>query len=147
MKVEVEKIQNLLFREDVMLTKVKEYGFSWQKFAEATDPIPPEGLKFDIHFEGEVSGEKIQGRIKGIDYLTVRADGRLLLDLHACISTNDGAQIYVKESGINAYGDLRLNMDFHTNDSRYSWINHQHVWGKGTVDFQTGKVKIKGYSH
>lgn len=137
----------LLFEEDVRLTEVKEYGFSWQEFAQGTTPIPAEGLKFDIHFEGNVSGESVNGTITGVDYLTVRADGRLFLNLHASITTSDGALISVTESGINDNGDLRLNMDFHTNHSSYTWLNHKHVWGVGTVNFATGEVKIKGYQN
>jgi hypothetical protein len=102
-------------------------------------------LRFDIHFEGDVSGEQVNGTISGIDYLTVRADGRFILDLYATITTSDGASISVKESGINAGGNLRLSMNFHTNDERYRWMNHKHVWGVGTVNFATGEVNISGY--
>lgn len=146
MREEIKKT-DLLFEEEVRLTGVKEYGFSWQQFVSNTEPIPPEGLKFDIHFEGEVTGDRINGTIKGTDYLTVRADGRLFLNLHAAITTNDGAHIHVTESGINANGHLRLAMDFHTSDQRYTWINQKHVWGVGTVDFQTGRVIIKGFQN
>ena len=138
---------SLLFEEDVRLTEVKEYGFSWQQFAQNNAPLPAEGVRFDIHFEGEVIGERVEGTIKGVDYLTVRADGRLFLDLHAAITTKDGARINVTESGINDRGNLRLSMDFHTNDERYTWLNRKHVWGIGTVDFATGDVKIKGYQN
>jgi len=143
----VFKREQLLFEEDVHLTEVKDFGFSWQDFAKQTRPVPAEGIKFDIHFEGQVTGDRIQGTIKGVDYLTVRADGRLFLNLHATITTHDNAAISVIESGINDNGQLRLSMDFHTNDERYLWINHKHVWGVGTVDFQTGQVKIKGYQN
>lgn len=137
----------LLFEEDVRLTEVKEYGFSWQDFAEQKVPIPAEGLRFDIYFEGDVTGDRIRGTIKGVDYLTVRADGRLFLNLQAAITTHDDVVIKVTESGINDQGKLRLSMDFHTNDQRYRWLNYQHVWGLGTVDFATGAVKIKGYQN
>lgn len=147
MTEEIVNQVNLLFEEDVQLTAVKEFGYGWQDFAKGMKPIPDEGLQFEIHFEGKVYGEEISGSIKGIDYLTVRADKRLFLDLHATITTQDGAEIKVKESGINNNGQLLLNMDFHTNDERYRWLNQKHVWGLGTVDFQTGKVKIKGYQN
>ncbi len=145
MNQEVIKSSTLLFQEDVYLTEVTEYGFSWQDFAQQKKTIPPEGLKFDIYFEGKITGDIVQGTIKGVDYLTVRADGRLFLNLHATITTKEGVQINVTESGINHQGKLRLSMDFHTNNSQYAWMNHKHVWGIGTVDFATGAVKIQGY--
>lgn len=147
MNSEIINNDTLIFEEDVHLTNVKEYGFSWEQFATSQAPIPAEGLKFDIHFEGEVTGDKIKGTIQGVDYLTVRSDGRLFLDLRAAITTKDGAMIHVTESGINDRGNLRLNMDFHTNDSRYTWLNQKHVWGVGTVNFATGQVNIKGYQN
>jgi len=147
MNNEVINNEHLIFEEDVRLTDVKEYGFSWQQFAANNTPIPAEGIKFDIHFEGEVTGDRVEGTIKGVDYLTVRADGRLFLDLRAAITTKDGAVISVTESGINDKGNLRLNMDFHTNDRRYTWLNQKHMWGVGTVNFATGAVKIKGYQN
>ena len=138
---------NLLFEETVHLTEVREYGFSWKEFAQAKAPLPPEGIRFDIHFEGEVIGDDLEGTIRGVDYLTVRSDGRLFLQLHAAIATHDGAMIHVTESGINDKGRLQLNMDFHTNDSRYAWLNQKHVWGLGTVDFHTGAVFVKAYQN
>jgi hypothetical protein len=147
MNNEIVKEKNLLFEEDVRLTEVREFGFSWHDFATENRTIPPQGLQFEIHFEGEVNGEELQGRIKGVDYLTVRSDKRLFLNLHATITIDDGALIKVVENGINDRGALQLNMDFHTNDDRYTWLNHKHVWGVGTVDFATGKVKIKGYQN
>ena len=147
MRTQIMHEEELLFEEDVRLTEVKEYGFSWKQFVENKAPLPPEGLSFDIHFEGKVTGDKIEGTIKGVDYLTVRADHRLFLDLRATITTNDGARIKVTETGINEKGHLRLDMDFHTNDKRYKWLNHKHIWGDGTVNFETGQVKIKGFQH
>ncbi|KAB7530284.1 DUF3237 family protein [Flagellimonas olearia] len=135
----------LLFEEQVVLSDFVEYGFSMQDLVNG-EPIPTEGARFDIYFEGDLIGEKINGKISGVDYLEVRADGRFFLDLHAKILTDDGAQIQVTETGINDHGNLKLNMEFHTNDERYSWLNRAQVLGLGTVDFNTGKALVKGYS-
>ncbi len=134
----------LLFEEHVTLTDFVEYGFSMQDVVES-GAVPKRGARFDIYFEGDVIGDKINGKITGVDYLEVRADGRFFLDLHATIITNDGASIQVTETGINDQGTLKLNMEFHTNDERYSWVNHAQVAGLGTVDFNTGKANVKGY--
>lgn len=134
----------LLFEEQVTLTDFVEYGFSLQDVMEGK-PIPKSGARFDIYFEGDVLGDKINGKITGVDYLEIRADRRFFLNLYATILTNDGASIQVKETGINDQGTLKLNMEFHTNDERYEWMNHAQVTGLGAVDFNTGKAEVKGY--
>lgn len=136
---------SLLFEEQVVLTDFVEYGFSMQDLVNG-ERIPEEGARFDIYFEGDLIGEKINGKISGVDYLEVRTDGRFFLDLHAKILTDDGAQIQVTETGINDNGALKLNMEFHTNDKRYTWLNRTQVLGLGTVDFNTGQAIVKGYS-
>ncbi len=134
-----------IFEEHVVLSDFVEYGFGMQDLVNGA-PIPKEGARFDIHFEGDLVGEKINGKVKGIDYLEVRADGRFFLNLYAQIKTDDGAIIQVKEIGINDNGTLKLNMEFHTNDQRYSWLNREQVVGLGHVDFNTGQATVKGYS-
>lgn len=134
-----------LFEEHVVLSDFVEYGFSMQDLVNGTT-IPKEGARFDIYFEGDLIGEKIKGKIKGVDFLEVRADGRFFLNLHAQIKTDDGASIQVRETGINDNGTLKLNMEFHTNDQRYLWLNREQVVGLGHVDFNTGQVNVKGYS-
>jgi len=134
----------LLFEEHVVLTDFVEYGFGLQDVMEGK-PIPKSGARFDIYFEGDVIGDKISGKITGVDYLEIRPDRRFFLNLHATIITNDGASIQVEETGINNQGALKLNMQFHTNDERYEWMNHAQVIGLGTVDFNTGKANVKGY--
>jgi len=136
---------NLLFEEDILLTDYVEYGFSLQDLVGGR-PLPPEGARFDISFEGSLTGDRIKGTIKGVDYLEVRADGRFFLNLYARITTDDGAKILVEESGTNDHGDLKLQMRFHTNDERYAWLNQEQVMGLGRADFATGKASVKGYS-
>jgi hypothetical protein len=138
-------VRELLFEEDVRLTDFVEFGFSMQELVEGTRPIPNEGARFDIHFEGAMVGERIKGTIKGVDYLEVRADGRFFLNLQAFIKTDDGATIKVVETGVNSEGELRLNMIFHTNAEQYKWLNCAQVLGIGTADFNLGIAKVKGY--
>lgn len=136
---------DLLFEERVRLTDVVEYGFSMNDLLEGKTPIPPEGARFDIYFEGMLQGERIKGTIAGVDYLEVRADGRYFLNLQARIRTEDGANIQLRETGINSQGALHLQMDFHTNDRRYSWLNSRQVLGVGTVDFTTAEANVQGF--
>lgn len=137
--------KQLLFEEDIRLTAIKEYGYSWQEMTAGESPIPPQGARFDIAFEGELSGDTINGTIKGVDYMEVRADGHFILNLQASITTTEGVVIKVVETGINHKGALRLNLTFHTADKKYSWLNTAQVWAVGQVNFVTGEAKVKGY--
>lgn len=134
-----------LFEEHVVLTDIVEYGFGMQDLVNGI-PVPKEGARFDIYFEGDLVGDRIKGKINGVDFLEVRADGRFFLNLYASIKTDDGAFIQVKETGINENGNLKLSMEFHTNHQKYAWLNREQVLGLGHVDFNTGQVYIKGYS-
>jgi hypothetical protein len=145
METELMIDEQLLFEEDVRLTKVIEYGFSWTDFAQGKT-VPPQGARFDIYFTGNLFGEKVNGTIEGIDYLEVRGDGKLILNLHAILKTEDGETIKIEESGINREGDLRLNMQFHTNSARYTWLNSVLALGVGKVNFHTGQAQIKVYA-
>ncbi len=133
----------ILFEEEVGLTAIHEFGFSWNDFVSGK-PVPAEGARFDIAFEGHVTGDRLAGSISGVDYLEVRSDGKLLLNLQATLTTHDGERIKLVESGINDNGELRLNMHFHTASPHYRWLNKLQVWGVGNVDFNTGRVQIKG---
>lgn len=141
---EILTTNQLLFEENINLTGFKEYGFKMSDLI-AGKPVPSEGARFDISFEGDVTGEKVNGRIVGIDYLEVRADGRFFLTLQATITTNDGVNIKVEEKGSNTNGDLKLFMKFHTTDEKYSWLNHQNVVGTGFVNLESGEAKVNGY--
>jgi len=145
METIVMQEQKTFFTEKVKLTGVKEYGFAFNDLATGTASIPASGAKFDIYFEGEVEGERLNGKLKGVDYLTVRADGKLELNLQASITTEDGAIIKVEETGNNHQGALKLFMKFHSNHESYVWLNQVSVLGLGTVSFSTGEVNIEGY--
>jgi hypothetical protein len=144
METEILTDKELLFEEDVSLTGITDYGFTWKDFMDGV-PVPEQGARFDIAFEGAISGDKLSGRIYGIDYLEVRADGKMIINLHAGLVTSQGERINVTETGINRNGDLRLNIHFHTGVKQYVWLNQVQVWAIGKVDFNTGKVHIKGY--
>ena len=135
----------LLFEERIRLTDFVEYGFKMEDLVSGSKPIPQAGAHFDILFEGDLTGDKIKGKIKGVDYLEVRSDQRFFLNLHACITTDDGASIKVVETGTNALGDLKLFMSFYTSDERYTWLNSKQVLGIGDADFSTGLVSVKGF--
>jgi hypothetical protein len=79
---------------------------------------------------------RIKGTISGVDYPTVRADGRFILNLYASIKTDDGENIAVYEDGTllppedgGGIARSQLYMQLNTASSRYSWLNKVQAWG------------------
>jgi hypothetical protein len=146
-------VKEHLFSESVHHSGLTEYGISWQELNAGKVSIPAEGARFDIYFKGTLAGPKINGTIEGVDFLYVRADGRLMLNLQATITTDDGVKIALSEDGImfppsdeTGIAELKLNFNFLANGSKYAWLNQCHVWGIGTVNTRTGEICVDAYS-
>ena len=88
-----------LYEYTLQVTGVVEYGASFQAVVAGQSPPPPGGLSVDIAFEGPMIG-RLSGRVVGVDYVTVRADGRIDLDIKAEITTDDGEKIAFAASGV-----------------------------------------------
>lgn len=151
----VMPVSEHLFDEVVHLTGLTEYGVSWAELTSGQAVLPPQGARFDIAFEGSFEGPKLKGTIAGVDYLTVRADGRFQLDLQANLTTDDGVKISVYEDGLLIAPDpddekriaqLRLNLEFTTSSPQYAWLNQVQGWGRGTVNWHTGAVEVQVYA-
>ena len=82
----------LLYEYTPKITQVVEYGASADALISGQTPPPAEGARVDIYFEGPITG-KLNGTVKGVDYLHIRADGRCQLNIHAEITTEDGKKI------------------------------------------------------
>jgi hypothetical protein len=138
-----------LFDEEIQLTGITEYGISWKELTEGKVNIPGQGARFDIVFEGKLTGRHINGVIKGVDYLEVRADGKFMLNTHARIITEDGDIISVKESGISTpvsgNAKLHLNMELSAFSPDYQWLNRKQIWVIGEVNMLNGEVKASGF--
>ncbi len=150
MRPTINNNTELIFTEDIHLTGITEYGFSWSELVSGQKTPGPEGARFDLAFEGTVDGPDIKGTIKGIDYLEVRADGKFMLNIQAMIETEDGKRIAVKEDGIlypgaNGKANIQLNLQFTTHYPEYQWMNHLQVWALTDVDMQRGEVKVNAY--
>lgn len=90
----------LLYEYALKIKGLAKYGVNLQELASGKIPPPPEGARFDVAFAGEASGSKLSGKVSGVDYLHIRADGRFQLDIHAVITTADGQKISLKADGI-----------------------------------------------
>lgn len=126
-----------LYEYNLKITDLAEYGVNLQELASGKIPPPPEGTRFDVAFAGDASGSKLSGKVSGVDYLHIRADGQKI-SLKA-----DGVALPRKDSSIS---DLRENVTLFSSSKDYTWVNAIQVWGIGTVDLATQDIHIAGYS-
>jgi hypothetical protein len=141
----------LLYVYTMQFTQVVEYGTSAEALFAGQTP-PPEGARLDVYFEGSVTGAKLKGTATGVDYLHIRADGRIQLNIHAEITTEDGKKIALAADGVEIPQEgspvfqLRENVTLTSNHPEYAWVNPLQVWAPGTVDVAKGEIRIKGYA-
>jgi len=145
-------VGELLYEYTAKLTGFTEYGVSFEALLAGTIPPPPEGARFDLPFEGASIGPRLKGKVTGVDYLHVRADGRFNLHIHAAITTDDGEKISLQADGValprpgSPVAGLRENVTLFSSSKAYAWVNGLQVWATGTVDVAGQTVHLKGYS-
>ncbi len=94
----------------------------------------PTGRRIDIYFEGELTGDVISGTMRGIDYMLIRPDNVVELNVRAMIVTSDGAKISVQISGYQCDEVLKDNqVKLVTGDERYQWLSSKIIVGKGVA--------------
>ena len=139
-----------IYEYDVDVTAVTDYGVTLEAILSGQAKVPPQGARIDVAFDGRATG-RLTGRVRGIDYLRMRADGRIDLDIRAIVETEDGHRIALSADGVaipraaEPVADLRENISLTTAAEHYAWVNTRQVWGVGTVNFAAGKVHIDGY--
>ena len=149
---ETISVQELIYNETAQITGQIDFGIDMQSVLSGAREVPPEGLRFDIGFEGELTGPKLSGKIAGTDYVLLRGDGVAKLHIHAVITTDDGERIAFYGDGIAIVQpgapsmQLRENIALHTAAPKYSWVNHLQIWATGQGDLSTGQITLKGYS-
>ena len=132
------------------ITGVTEYGITLEDVLSGKASVPMQGARIDVAFEGPVTG-RLAGHIRGIDYLRIRADGRVDLCILATIETGDGHRVALAADGVclprpgEPIADLRENVELITASEDYAWVNTRQVWGVGTVDFASGKIHVEAY--
>jgi len=145
-------VGELLYEVTGHLTKVTEYGVSLEAVISEQVAPPPAGARFDVAFEGIVRGPKLKGTITGVDYLHLRADGRMQLHIHADITTDDGEKIAFFADGVatpepgTGVLQLRENVTLTTASPVYAWVNQLQVWAQGTVEPAKGEFNVKEYA-
>lgn len=119
-----------------------------------TDPAPtfiangPQGTRLLVTVTGGTfEGPRLRGSVvpSGGDWVTLRANGSMKLDVRITLQTDDGAAILMTYQGIGTDGGARLRTAplFETGDERYAWLNDlQAVAHGGIVD---GGVRYEVY--
>ncbi len=139
-----------IYEYDLDITGVTDYGIALQDILAGKVAVPPQGARIDVAFAGNAKG-KLTGRVAGADFLVMRADGRVDLDIRAMIETTDGHRIALSASGVGVaratepIADLFENVQLTTAAANYAWVNVRQVWAPGTVNFATGKIHIDAY--
>jgi hypothetical protein len=88
--------------------------------------------------EGPVlNGDLVPG-VAGGDWVTVRPNGTLSLDVRLVLRTDDGADLLMTYLGYGRRSeaglDIRISPRFETGDERYAWLNDALCVGFGSLD-------------
>jgi hypothetical protein len=140
----------LLYEAALRITGTVEYGASLQAIVAGKAAPPPEGARFDVLFEGPIDGPKLKGSIRGVDYVNIRADGRVELHIHAQFDLTDGGKVSFFADGVgtlDAKGivHIRYNPMLKSNSPAHAWVNQIPVRAAGTVNLATGELRVKAY--
>ncbi len=100
---------------------------------------------------GTFAGPKLNGKVAdaaGGDWVTIKADGTMSLDVRLVLQTHDDAAIYMTYTGVgrrNPDGSMviRTVPRFETADERYTWLNAVQAVAHGTT--ATGSVTYDVY--
>jgi hypothetical protein len=140
-----------IYEFDLDIKGVTDYGVSMDAILSGQQKVPPQGARFDIAFEGPGKG-RLASRARGVDHLRMRADGRVDLNIHATLETDEGHRIamtadavVVLRAGEPGIADLRENVCLTTAVADYAWVNARQIWAVGTVNFAVGKIHVEGY--
>jgi hypothetical protein len=139
-----------IYEYDLDITGVTDYGVSLESILAGKEAVPPQGARFDVAFEGDAAG-RLAGRVRGVDYLRMRADGRMDLDIRATIETADGCRIALSADGVavlrpgEPIADLSENISLISAASGFAWANTHQIWGVGSVSLATNKIHIDAY--
>jgi hypothetical protein len=139
-----------IYEYHVDFTAVTDYGVSLQAILSGEAKVPPQGARFDVAFEGRATG-RLSGRVRGVDHLNLRADGRFELDIRATLETEDGQRIFLQADGVGlprpgeTVAGVSENVKLTTASADYAWVNARQIWAPGTVDLAAGKVHITAF--
>ena len=98
----------------------------------------PAGMRIDFPFEGVATSEHWEGErpVKGIDYVTVRSDGNMVLDIHGVIGEKRESVSYraigVSIANPDRSANPRELIVFETGNEDLGWLNNEIGVALGT---------------
>jgi hypothetical protein len=102
-------------------------------------PNGPAGTRVIVDASsGTFEGPKLKGTVHGPggDWVTVRADGSLALDVRLLLKTDDGADILMQYQGVGTAGAASITTAplFQTGAEQYAWLNSTVAVARGSSD-------------
>lgn len=92
----------------------------------------PLGRRFDAWFEGDLTGEVLSGKMKGVDYILVRADKVAEIHVRAAVTTPEGINLSLQIWGFHRDGEIRdAQVKVVTGAEAYQWLGDKIIVGKG----------------
>ena len=144
-----------------------EYIFSYTiqlNRPEFIGPVP-DGVRANLYSAGgTVDGPKASGKIRAVggNWLVVRTDGVVMLDMRGTIETTDKARLYMTYTGMGDFGEdgyqmflagelpshtlLRTAPRFQTAHPNYQWLNRFQCLGIGKIDFGSFEAVFDVYA-
>lgn len=109
----------------------------------------PSGMRLDFPFSGTATSEHWEGEraVKGVDYVTVRDDGNMVLDIHATIGEKRETVSYraigVSIAHEDQSADPKELILFETGNEDLAWLNDEVAvaFGHGAA----GKITLEIY--
>jgi hypothetical protein len=109
----------------------------------------PAGMRIDFPFQGTATGPHWEGQrpVNGIDFVTVRSDGNMDLDIRATVGEKRETVAY-RGSGVSIANpdqsaEPRELLTFHTGNEDLAWLNNEIgvAFGRG----EAGKISVEVY--
>lgn len=109
----------------------------------------PTGMRIDFPFEGTATSEHWDGQrpVRGVDYVTVRSDGNMSLDIHVTIGEKRESLSYTATGVSIAHEDQSASpkelIVFETGNEALAWLNNEIgvAFGHGA----RGKIDLEVY--
>lgn len=109
----------------------------------------PTGMRLNLELDGrsEPGVGRVQGRVTGTDYLTIRPDGLLELNVQATLASDDGELVAVSGTGLGLHGadgavSGRLALRFAAAGPGLAWMNSVLGVAVTRADMRTGRLEM-----